>query len=132
MTPPEPLEKSAFGFAAKVTLAWTCALALLALGTAALAKTPWPQLVFLNLFRQPGMGLLTVVLTPQPLFSPIPMVLVATLGPLCMQGLSLWSCWQRVGRWTIRSRFVYVCFSLVPVFGPIAAYTLMQSWGDLD
>ncbi|MCK5241892.1 hypothetical protein KAR34_05515 [bacterium] len=95
------------------------------------AKTPWPQKLFLDLFQAPGMGLPSVVMQSQALFSPIMNVIYVTFLPLALHILALVVLWSMTWQWNMKARVVYFCMSLVPVFGPIATQTIMKSLGEM-
>jgi hypothetical protein len=96
-----------------------------------IVKTPWPQKLFLGVFQGPGMGLPSVVLQPNPLFSPIMILVYVTVLPLFLHILALVVLWTMTWQWNMKARIVYFCLALVPVFGPIATQTIMKSLGEI-
>lgn len=96
------------------------------------AKIPWPQVLFLEMFRAPELALLIVVLTPQPLFSPATVALLVSVMPLGFHLLAMSLVWSLTRSWVPKARFFYLFTSSVPVFGPIAAQSLMKNLGDLN
>ncbi len=118
------------------TAAWAVlAISLLAvlLTTAAHLRlqTPWPQMLYLNVWRQPQAALLAVLWSAQPWLSPLGVMVVATLLPLGLHLLALMLMPPLMRTWQRKALWLYFSCALVPVFGPVASLTLMQSLGDL-
>lgn len=105
---------------------------LLSSATHLATRLPWPQLLFLDVFRNPGLALLTVLLSPQPLFSPLAVALLASCMPLGFHFLALGLLWTQTRSWALKARIFYMFTASVPVFGPIAAQSLMKNLGDLN
>jgi len=104
---------------------------LLSTATHLAAKTPWPQMIFLDVFRRPALAMLAVILTPTPLFSPLVVALLTGFLPLFFHIFFLKQLWNLIRDWNLRSRILYIFIATVPIFGPIACQTLLQSLGEL-
>lgn len=105
---------------------------LLSSATHMAVRLPWPQLLFMDVFRNPGLALLTVLLAPQPLFSPVTVAVLASCLPLGFHLLALGLLWTLTRSWALKARIFYMFTASVPVFGPIAAQSLMKNLGDLN
>jgi hypothetical protein len=126
------VKQSVFAFAAKMVFFSSAGYAVLIGLTQWLAKSSWPQLVYLDMFHRFIPGIVTVVLTPSPLFSPLPSIVWFTFMPLIIHLLALMSLAPLIQSWNLKSRLLYFIFACLPVVGPLAAYSLMHSWGELD
>jgi hypothetical protein len=130
--PPNEQERwDDFAFAAWAVLAMSLLAVLLTTASHLRLHTPWPQLLYLGVWRQPQLALLAVLWGAQPWLSPLGVMLAATLLPLGLHLLALLLMPPLLRTWQRKASWLYFSCALVPVFGPVASLTLMQSLGDL-
>ncbi|MCD4812433.1 hypothetical protein K8S19_01875 [bacterium] len=119
-----------FSITAFVVLLINILVILLSTTTHFVIDNPWPQLLFLEIFKQPQVQLLTVIMTPMPLFSPALNVLLVSLMPLLLHLYALVLLGRVIAHWELKARVIYVLMACIPVFGPIATQIVMKSFRE--
>lgn len=121
-----------FAAAAWAVLAFSLLAVLLSTASHLRQQTPWPQLLYLSVWREPQLAMLAVLWSAQPWLSPLGVMLSATLAPLGLHLLAWLRMVPLLRTWPRKASWLYYSCALIPVFGPIASLTLMQSLGALE
>lgn len=121
-----------FGLAANTLMVVGGILLFLSMAGKVVANMFWTPSIFFSVLKLPGTGLVGTVLASQALFSPLVVLVIMSLWLLALQAWCWFLVWPVTRGWAGRTRLLYFLISLIPIFGPAGAYSLMQTQEELE